>query len=145
MFKNRFILGLGVMSLLLVTMAVSKPFSNASPTVLAGANDFYQRHTDWTSMNNQAVAAPVAAPANDFYQRHPDWTWASNIQAAVIPVTGGMDLSDYFLRHPELIPSTGVTIDTSDYFLRHPELNVSTDASIDTSDYFLRHPELIAK
>jgi hypothetical protein len=119
MFKNRFILVIGIVSLLLMTMAVSKPFSNASPVSVAGANDFYQRH--------------------------PDWTWASSNRSAAIPVTGAADLSDYFLRHPELIPSTVVTIDTSDYFLRHPELVPAIGVAIDTSDYFLRHPELIGK
>jgi hypothetical protein len=102
MFKNRFLLLLGVLSLLLVTIAVSKPLSSATPSNTAGANDFYQRHVDWTSMNNQGVAAPVAAPANAFYQRHPEWTWANNHQSAVIPVIGNPDLSDYYLRHPEL-------------------------------------------
>jgi hypothetical protein len=115
MFKNRFILVIGVISLLLVTIAVSKPLSNASPASLAGANDFYQRH--------------------------PDWTWV-NIQNAVIPATGNRDLSDYALRHPELSASPDALIDTSDYFLRHPDLSVAIDTAIDTSDYFLRHPEL---
>src|SRR5919198_4581263 len=113
MFKNRFILVIGVISLLLVTMAVSKPLSNASPASLAGANDFYQRHPDWTSANIHL--------------------------APVIPVTSGLDRSDYALRHPELsLPA----VDTSDYFLRHPGMTVSIDATIDTSDYFLRYPEL---
>jgi fructose-specific component phosphotransferase system IIB-like protein len=33
----------------------------------------------------------------------------------------GIDNSDYFLRHPELIQAAAV--DTSDYALRHPELS----------------------
>ena len=98
MFKNRFILVLGVLSLVLVTMAVSKPFSNTSSASAAGANDFYQRH--------------------------PGWTWANKNPSAGIPVTGGVDLSDYYLRHPELRVSSGAGIDTSDYFLRHPELHM---------------------
>ena len=49
MFKNRFIVVLGVLSLVLVTMAVSQPFSNAPRSVVgSGANtaklaDYAQR------------------------------------------------------------------------------------------------------
>jgi hypothetical protein len=105
MFKNRFILIVAVLSLLLVTLAVSRPFSKAPASDLEGANDFYQRHPDW---NAEAASA-------------------------VIPVTGAIDLSDYYLRLEAM-----KSADASDYILRHPELRiVSTKA--DTSDYFLRH------
>src|SRR5215207_6654672 len=110
MFKNRFILILGVLSLLVVTMAVSYPGLNASLTA------------------NQA--------ANDFYQRHPEWR--INAQNAVVPVTGISELSDYYQRHPELGRSAGITVDITDYFIRHPEFRVPA-GSTDLSDYFLRH------
>jgi hypothetical protein len=151
MFKNRFILVLGVVSLLLVTMAVSKPFS-AAPTA---------KELSWPA-RPVIVRVAAANSATDFYQRHPDWTGTGNGQEAAIPVASSLDLSDYYLRHPELRVSTNPAIDTSDYYLRHPELsapsglmidmmrfrtlnqNLSSSAkSTDLSDYFLRHPELI--
>jgi len=110
MFKNRFILVLGVLSLLLVTMAVSNPFSNTSPAGREGANDFYQRHPEWTS----------------------------SLQSAIVPVTGDLELSDYHQRHPELSAAAGITVDMSDYFLRHPALQAPAKSN-DLSDYFLRH------
>jgi len=94
MFTNRFILVLGVASLLLVTMAVSKPFSKASPE---GFNE-----------------------ATDFYQRHPDWIWGIKDQNAAIPETGASAFPDYYQRHPELSVSVEMPADTTDYFFRHP-------------------------
>ena len=99
MFTNRFILVLGVASLLLVTMAVSKPFSKASAE---GFNE-----------------------ATDFYQRHPDWTWAVNDQNAGNPAAGASSFPDYFQRHPELSAPSVVGLGASDYFQRHPELSAS--------------------
>lgn len=96
MFKSRFILVLAVLSLVLTTMAVSNPFSGASPAIDQGATDFYQRH--------------------------PDWTWAINDQNAVIPVTGDSAFPDYHQRHPELSGPREISVDTTDYFFRHPEL-----------------------
>jgi len=116
MFKNRFLLMLGVASLLLVTMAVSNPRSNASLAADQGASDFYQRH--------------------------PDWTWAINDQNVVIPATGDSAFPDYFQRHPELSAPVAISIDTTDYFFRHPELRAFSTKSIDLTDYFFRHPEL---
>jgi len=89
MFKNRFLVILGAISLLLVTMAVSKPLSNASPD------------------------------ASDFHQRHLDWTWAINDQNVVIPVTGDSAFLDYDQRHPELSAPAEVSVDVTDYFDRH--------------------------
>jgi hypothetical protein len=126
MFKNRFLLVLGVFSLLLVTMAVSRPFSNASVPTMEGPNDFYQRHRDW-NRNLEASdyyerhpelsgSAAITDIPDDFAQRHPEWT--IGVQNASIPVTGILEAEDYFLRHPELrTPNTA--IDLSDYFLRH--------------------------
>jgi hypothetical protein len=112
MFKNRFLLVLGAISILSVTMAISYPRSNA----------------------------PLAA--SDFYQRHPAWIWVSNNSNASIPVTGASEAVDYFQRHPELRTSIGITIDLTDYSSRHPELSVSTTDVLAASDYFIRHPEL---
>jgi hypothetical protein len=147
MFKNRFLLILAVFSLLLVTMAVSRPFSNTSIPNAEGANDFYQRHRDW-SRNLEGSdyyerhpesngAASIADITDDFALRHPDWTLS--VSNAVVPVTGIFDASDYFHRHPELtLPvSSANGADLSDYFVRHPELR--TPVTIDLSDYFQRH------
>jgi hypothetical protein len=137
--KNRIILMVGLLSVLLVTMAVSRPFTGIPSAeklswpprpviVLAVDNtllsDYHERQ-----------AALKVAEAADFYQRHPDW---ASIQQAVIPVTGSSEASDYFQRHSEGIGPAGVAVDVTDYFLRHPERNAPTD-TIDLSDYFLRH------
>jgi hypothetical protein len=118
MFKNRFLLAVGVISLLLVTMAVVYPQSSASLTA------------DQTD--------------SDFYQRHPDWTWAVNDQNASIPVTGDAAFPDYYQRHRELSAPAEISADTTDYFFRHPELLISRQ-SIDLTDYYFRHPKLRAK
>jgi hypothetical protein len=149
MFKNRFLLVLGVFSLLLVTMAISRPFSNASVPTIEGPNDFYQRHRDW-NRNLEASdyyerhpefsgsAASIVDIAGDFALRHPEWT--ISVQNASLPVTGILETSDYFQRHPTLglsVPAAS-TADLTDYFLRHPELR-TPNTIIDLSDYFLRH------
>jgi hypothetical protein len=110
MFKNRFILIVAVLSLLLVTLAVSRPFSKAPASNLEGVNDFYQRNQDWNAQ----------------------------VSSAGIPVTGAIDLSDYYQRYVETSSSTGAAADASDYFVRHPELRTANTAA-DMSDYFLRH------
>ena len=144
MFKNRFLLVLGVISLLLVTMAVSSPYANAK-----------------NSANLSWPARPVILPASqmnnlsDYYQRHTAWT--SNYQKASIPVTGIAAALDYFQRHFDLNVVAGpeIAVDTTDYFVRQAELS-STAKSADLSwparpviipangannlsDYFLRH------
>jgi hypothetical protein len=113
MFKNRFLLILGVISLLLVTMAVAYPGSKDS------------------------LAADQAA--SDFYQRHPDWTWAVNDQKAVIPVTGDLAFPDYYQRHLELSVPTVLGLTASDYVMRHPELIAPAQVSSDMTDYYFRH------
>ena len=148
MFKNRFLIVLGVVSLFLVTMAVSRPFSSSSVASIEGANDFYQRHRNWNRnlegsdyyerhSDLSAPAAPIVDLTGDFALRHPEWTLS--ISNATIPVTGIFEASDYFQRHPELslpVPSASAA-DLSDYFVRHPELR--TPGTIDLSDYFQRH------
>jgi hypothetical protein len=113
MFTNRFIFVLSVLSLLLVTLAVSKPFSKASPERI-----------------NEAT---------DFHQRHPEWTWAINNQNVVIPITGDSVFPDYYQRHPELRAPVEISIDTTDYVFRHPEL-IAPVRHIDLTDYYFRHP-----
>jgi len=115
MFTNRFLVVIGVISLLLVTMAVSSPRSTASPA--------------------------ADQSASDFHQRHPDWTW-SVPAAAVVPVTGAAAFPDYFQRHPELTAPSLLGQEASDYFQRHPELTAPAEASLDTTDYYFRHLEL---
>jgi hypothetical protein len=74
------------------TLAVA-PFSANSPASLAGANDFYQRH--------------------------PDWRWASNMEATGMTI----DMMRYRTKNQNL-SSAAKPIDLSDYYLRHPELRV---------------------
>lgn len=135
MFKNRFVLVLGVFSLLLVTMAVSKPFSNSSPVGVEGASDFYQRHPQWKWIVRSASAL-ISVTGNtafsDYYQRHLELSVSSVI---------GMGAPDYFQRHPELIAPVEASVDESDYFFRHPELR-ALGKSTDLTEYFVRHPEL---
>jgi hypothetical protein len=125
MFKNRILIVLGVCSLLLVTMAVSRPFSSQAVSV-EGANDFYQRHRDWNRNmegsdyierhpSMQVPAASIVDRAGDFALRHPEWT--VSVPNAAVPVTSIFEDSDYFQRHPEL--REPATIDLSDYFQRH--------------------------
>jgi hypothetical protein len=147
MLKNRVLFVLGVFSLLLVTMAVSRPFTNASIIAREGANDFYQRHRDW-NRNLEAsdyyerhpelngLTASIADSAGDFALRHPEWT--ISVSNATIPVTGIFGASDYFQRHPELSLPIESAADLTDYFTRHPELR-TPNTTIDLSDYFLRH------
>ena len=99
MFKNRFLLILGVLSLLLVAMAVSRPFSKTPKSAdlslpprpvmipMAGANnlsDYHERH-----LERRATVAPTTDTASDFYLRHPKWS--SNVQGAAISVTGNLE------------------------------------------------------
>jgi hypothetical protein len=147
MFKNRFLLVLSVFSLLLVTMAVSRPFSSASVSSIEGANDFYQRHRNW-NRNLEASdyyerhpelsesATSMADIAGDFALRHPEWT--ISVQNSAIPMTGMSEASDYFQRHPELSLPIESAADLTDYFTRHPELR-TPNTTIDLSDYFQRH------
>ena len=106
MFKNRFILVLGVLSLLLVTMAVANPRTNAS------------------------------LAASDFHQRHPEWQWVNGAQNAVIPVTGISAAPDYYQRHPELRISLADALDTTDYFMRLSLLSVPVKSADLTDYYF---------
>ncbi len=110
MFKYRF-LAIGVLALLAVSMAVSNLYSRRSSTSVIEANDFYQRHPDWTD----------------------------NQQKAVIPVTGEQAFPDYYQRHPELIAPAGESVDTSDYYFRHPELSRTSASNVDLTDYYFRH------
>jgi len=128
MFQNRFLVVIGVISLLLVTMAVSSPRSNASLASDQGASDFYQRHPDWTWIvrnGNMDSSAP-----SDYFQRHPELT---------IPSILGLGASDYFMRHPELIASAEASVDMTDYYFRQAALQPSAQA-VDLTDYFFRHP-----
>jgi hypothetical protein len=124
MFKNRFLIVLGVVSLLLATMAVSRLSSSASEA--DGASDFYQRHRDWNRNlegsdyydrhRKPSATTAIGDIAGDFALRHPNWM--ADVQTVAIPVTGDPEASDYFQRHPEFrLPSS--PIDLSDYFLRH--------------------------
>ena len=129
MFKNRFLVVIGVISLLLVTMAVSTPRSNASSSPAQSGSDFYQRHPDWTwTVRNGNAVGPSAS--SDYFQRHPELT---------VPSVLGLGASDYFQRHTELTAPSILGLGASDYFQRHPELSAPVERSVDTTDYFFRH------
>lgn len=83
------------------------------------------------------TARPAATqPSEDFGLRHPGGM--PGALASVVVNYAGSELAS---NDPDFaIRPAGV--DTSDYFLRHPEL---IRASVDTSDYALRHPELSRK
>ena len=124
MFKSRFLLVLGIVSFVLVSLAISSFRNNASLSNREAAGDFAQRHSNWS------WSAVAPAPAySDYAQRHPE---LSNLAA--------QGASDYYERHPN---QTNLAIqgpDTSDYALRHPELSASVAAvSIDLTDYYFRH------
>ena len=68
---------------------------------------------------------------------------SNKVSFVLVSEAASVDLSDYYLRHPDLRVANNTAIDMSDYYLRHPDLRVSTSTAIDMSDYFLRHPELI--
>ena len=107
MSKKLFLLVLGVWSILLVTMAVSHPFTSKSVFGIEGS-DYYERHPDWT------ISVPHAAvdviEFSDYFQRHPELSLP-------MPLINTTDLSDYFMRHPEL--HAPATVDLTDYFQRH--------------------------
>ncbi len=106
MLKTLFILVLGVLSLLLVTVAVSHPFSK-SPT---SVDLSWPPRPDYSHLNEKPrLSAADSQSADDFYQRHPEMSASAGI---------AIDTTDYFLRHPELRPAAPST-DVSDYFLRH--------------------------
>jgi len=128
MFKNRFILVLGVLSLVLVTMAVSNSFSAA----VEGASDFHQRHPDWQWVaSDQKAIIPLTGEAAfpDYFQRHPELS---------APVEVSVDTTDYYFRHPGLSASVE-SLDLTDYFFRHPELRNALVKDVDTTDYYFRH------
>ena len=109
MFKNRFLVVIGVISLLLVTMAVSTPRSNTSSSPDQGGSDFYQRHPDWTwAVRNGNAVEPSAS--SDYFQRHPELTLSAD---------PSVDMTDYYFRHAALQPSSR-NVDLTDYFFRHP-------------------------
>jgi len=128
MFKNRFLVVIGVISLLLVTIAVSSPLSNTSLATDQGASDFYQRHPDWIwTVRNGNVDSSASS---DYFQRHPELT---------VPSILGLGASDYFMRHPELTLSADASVDMTDYYFRHTAAFPSF-TNIDLTDYFFRHP-----
>lgn len=115
MFRNRFILMIGTLALLVAGMAASYSRSH--------------------------LAAVTEQGASDFHQRHPDWQWLVSNQKAIIPLTGDGAFPDYYRRHPELSVPAGASVDTTDYYFRHPGLGASGKSG-DLTDYFFRHPEL---
>ncbi len=115
-----------IVSVIAIAAAVvaTSSFSAASKT-RQSMDDYALRHPEGLG-NTAAQPAPYYL-GSDFAERHPELSGAAQ----------SIDTSDYFLRHPDLVPA----IDASDFYLRHPEFW----SVVDTSDYFLRHPEYIGK
>jgi len=111
MLKTRLILSLGVLALLLLTIAVTFP----RPAAGEGPGDFHERHPGWGRSDLKAAIPVTGRPESpDYFQRHPELRGSVEVRA---------DTSDYFLRHPELhLP--GTSGDQTDYFQRHPELRL---------------------
>jgi hypothetical protein len=133
MFKNRILFLIGLVSLLLVTMAVATPRSQATLAADQGASDFYQRHPDWTwAINDQNVVVPVTGDSAfpDYYKRHLELS---------APAVLGLGASDYFQRHPELTAPAEASVDMTDYYFRHAA-SLPSSRNIDLTDYFFRHP-----
>jgi len=106
MFKSRFLLVLGITSLVLVSLAISSFRSHASLSNREAASDFAQRHLNWT----WSAAVPAGA-YSDYYERHPELNGLSSL---------GQAASDYAQRHPELSAlAAPVSIDLTDYYFRH--------------------------
>ena len=134
MFRNRLILVIGTLSLLLVGMASSYSRLHVATVTAQGASDFHQRHPDWTwAVNDQKASIPLTGDSAfpDYSQRHPEQTASFLL---------GQDASDYFQRHPELIAPAEASLDTMDYYFRHLELQGSSIQNGDLTDYFFRHP-----
>jgi hypothetical protein len=112
--KNHLFFGISAIVLLLMGLAIFKPFT---------AN---------TRVNREV--------ASDFYQRHPDWIWKADTQNILIPVTGEAAFPDYFQRHPEQVNLAALGEGASDYFERHPELVRAPRSDVDLTDYYYRHP-----
>ena len=121
--KNRVFLVIGIISLLLASLAVSSFRAAPAPSNIEAASDFHQRHPDWTWA---IPAAEVAAPS-DYFQRHPDLT---------VPAVVGIGASDYFQRHPELFAPASK--DLTDYYFR---LQVQRRNGSDLTDYYFRHTD----
>lgn len=108
MYKNRSILILGVLSILLVTVAVTSAFYKSPASVDLS----WPPRPDYSHLNEKSFRSIAGSQdANDFYQRHPNWTWS---------VAAAEASSDYFQRHPELSASAAeVSFDLTDYYFRH--------------------------
>jgi hypothetical protein len=112
MYKNRFILVLGLLSLLMVAMAVTQ--------------------------SRSLVSSATRQPVSDFYQRHLDWKWIVKDKNTSIPITGASAFPDYFQRHPELSGSVERSIDTTDYFFRHLDNNASSPVVLFSAEQIRR-------
>jgi hypothetical protein len=135
MFQNRFLVVTGVISFLLVTLAVSSPRSHASATANLIPSDLYQQQPErWWLNTKRNVGVPLTViiddAITDYYQRHPELT---------VPSLIGQGASDYFQRHPELTAPAEAALDTTDYYFRHLELQGLSISDRDMTDYFFRH------
>ena len=134
MLKNRVLAVIGVISLLLVTLAVSSPRSHTSSTANFIPSDLYQQHPEWWwRTTNQNVGIPLTGSSDDafpdYYQRHPELS---------VPALIGLAASDYFIRHPELVAPAASTFDMTDYYFRQAAIKAAA-RTIDLTDYFFRH------
>ena len=86
MFRNCFLVVIGVISVLLMTMAVSSPRPKTSLASDQSGGDFYQHHLDWTWIVRNTVDSSLSS---DYFMRHPE------LSTTVL----GLGASDYFFRH----------------------------------------------
>ena len=130
MFRNRFIVVIGTLSLLLVGMATS--YSRLHVATGQGASDFHQRHPDWVwTVRESNVVIPVAGGSEptDYFQRHP---------VLIAPPQSSVDLTDYYFRQKALLPAM-LAVDLTDYYFRHLELLSPSSTNRYLTDYYFRH------
>jgi hypothetical protein len=128
MFKNRFLLVLGLISLMLVSLAISSFRNNASLSEREAAWVIAERRTDAAAPAVvDSISISKRQAAWDFADRHTDWNWS-----AISEREAAWSLAE---RHVDGAAPAGVYLD---YAQRHPELS-ATAASIDLTDYYFRH------
>ena len=87
MYKNRFILILGLLSMLLVGMAVTQSRSLVSSATGQAANDFYQQHPELN------IPVERSIDTTDYFFRHLD----KNASPLVVPFSAEQMRREYIL------------------------------------------------
>ena len=114
MFKNRFLFVLGVVSVLLVSLAASGFATPPSPSNRTAAGEQAVNISNWTWM---VPPSAVTITASDYYQRHPE-----------LSTLNGNTAGNFAIEHSNWtwsVAPSAVTIVASDYYQRHPELSAA--------------------